>query len=242
MPELKTVSSVIVGKKFVFITSLNLGMNVVSLWYKCLAVMLSLPNSDFNKAVSNSIRFGGSDALQNLHPANRAISPLAVRLSRFCLTAKLSGFIVTEQWQIDTETGKWKQKRKTIGYYESKKEDLQALADYNKSPYDVDASMVTFQEVFDRWSEEHFPTVSESNAKGYREAYLLCEPIANKRMADVKLDDLQYIADTSGKNTPTLRKYKVLAGLMFKYAVIHDIIPPDMNKTQYIDIKKAGNR
>lgn len=30
--------------------------------------------------------------------------------------------IVTERWQIDT--GKWKQKRKTIGYYESKKEAL----------------------------------------------------------------------------------------------------------------------
>lgn len=29
--------------------------------------------------------------------------------------------IVTERWQIDTETGKWKQKRKTIGYYENKK-------------------------------------------------------------------------------------------------------------------------
>ena len=131
--------------------------------------------------------------------------------------------------------------RKTIGYYESKKDALQALADYNKSPYDVDASKVTFEEVYDRWSDEHFPTVSESNAKGYRAAYLLCEPIANKRMADIKLDDLQYIADNSGKNYPTLRKYKVLVGLMFKYAVIHDIITPDMNKTQYIDIKKAGN-
>ena len=146
--------------------------------------------------------------------------------------------IVTERWQI---AGKWKQKRKTIGYYESKKDALQALADYNKSPYDVDASKVTFAEVYERWSDEHFPTVSESNAKGYRAAYLLCEPIANKRMADIKLDDLQYIADNSGKNYPTLRKYKVLVGLMFKYAVIHDIITPDMNKTQYIDIKKAGN-
>ena len=149
--------------------------------------------------------------------------------------------IVTERWQIDSDTGKWKQKRKTIGYYESKKDALQALADYNKSPYDVDASKVTFAEVYERWSDEHFPTVSESNVKGYRAAYLLCEPIANKRMADVKLDDLQYIADNSGKNYPTLRKYKVLVGLMFKYAVIHDIITPDMNKTQYIDIKKAGN-
>lgn len=149
--------------------------------------------------------------------------------------------IVTERWQIDKDTGKWKQKRKTIGYYKTKNEAMIALADYNKSPYDVDASKVTFQEVYERWSAEHFPTVSESNAKGYRAAYLLCDSIANKRMADVKLDDLQYIADNSGKNTPTLRKYKVLIGLMFKYAVIHDIITPDMNKAQYIDIKKAGN-
>ena len=149
--------------------------------------------------------------------------------------------IVTERWLIDKDTGKWKQKRKTIGYYRTKNEAMIALADYNKSPYDVDASKVTFQEVYERWSAEHFPTVSESNAKGYRAAYLLCDSIANKRMADVKLDDLQYIADNSGKNTPTLRKYKVLIGLMFKYAVIHDIITPDMNKAQYIDIKKAGN-
>ena len=149
--------------------------------------------------------------------------------------------IVTVRWQIDNDTGKWKQKRKTIGYYETKAEALTALADYNRSPYDIDTSKVTFAEVYERWSAEHFPKVSESNAKGYRAAYLLCESIANKRMVDIKLDDLQFIADNSGKNTPTLRKYKVLVGLMFKYAVIHDIITPDMNKTTYIDIKKAGN-
>ena len=60
-------------------------------------------------------------------------------------------------------------------------------------------------------------------------------------MVEIKLDDLQYIADNSGKNYPTLRKYKVLVGLMYKYAVIHDIVPQEMNKVQYIDIKKAGN-
>lgn len=149
--------------------------------------------------------------------------------------------IVTEGWQLDSSTGRWKQKRKTVGYYKTKIEAMVALADYNKSPYDLDASKVTFQEVYERWSAEHFPSISESSTKGYRAAYLLCKSIENKRMVDVKLHDLQYIADNSGKNTPTLRKYKVLVGSMFKYAVIHDIITPDMNKTQYIDIKKAGN-
>ena len=28
--------------------------------------------------------------------------------------------IVTERWQQDKETGAWKQKRKTVGYYETK--------------------------------------------------------------------------------------------------------------------------
>lgn len=149
--------------------------------------------------------------------------------------------IVTERWQQDKETGAWKQKRKTVGYYETKSLALEALAEYNKSPFDLENSKITFEEVYERWSDEHFPKISESNAKGYRASYLLCQDIARKRFVDVTLDDLQYIADNSGKNFPTLRKYKVLVGMMFKWAVIHDIIPPDKNKVEYIDIKKAGN-
>lgn len=149
--------------------------------------------------------------------------------------------VVTERWLLDESTGSWKQKRKTIGYYETKALALEALAEYNKSPFDLENSKITFEEVYERWSEEHFSKVSESNIKGYRASYLLCQNIARKRFVDVTLDDLQYIADHSGKNYPTLRKYKVLMGLMFKWAVIHDIIPPDRNKVEYIDIKKAGN-
>ena len=149
--------------------------------------------------------------------------------------------IVTERWVLNKETGSWTQKRKTVGYYETKNAALEALAEYNKSPFDLSVSKITLQEVYDRWSEEHFPTVSESNCKGYRAAFLLLDPIANKRFVDVKLDDLQYIADNSGKNTPTLKKYKILAGLLYKWAVIHDIIPSDRDKTKYIDISKAGN-
>lgn len=53
--------------------------------------------------------------------------------------------------------------------------------------------------MYDRWSAEHFPTVSESNIKGYKAAFLLCAPLVNKRFVDITLDDLQYIADNSGK-------------------------------------------
>ncbi len=149
--------------------------------------------------------------------------------------------VVTDNWSLDTVTMKPKQERKTIGYYETRQEALQALASYNENPFNIDNANITFAEVYEKWADEHFPTVSQSNVQGYKAAFLLCKPIENKRMVDVKLDDLQYIADNSGKNSPTLRKYKVLCGMIFKYAVIHDIIPKDFNKVEYLDIKKAGN-
>ena len=99
-----------------------------------------------------------------------------------------------------------KKKKKLIIYTKTKSAALEALAEYNKSPFDLEASKITFQEVYERWSEEHFPTVSESNVKGYRASFRLCEPITTKRFVDITLDDLQYICDNSGKNQPTLRK------------------------------------
>lgn len=148
---------------------------------------------------------------------------------------------VTDGWTIDTKTKKSKQRYKFVGFYETRKEALNALADYNINPFNIDVANITFQEVYERWSAEHYPTVSDSNVKGCKAAYLLCAPIAGKRFVDVKLDDLQACADNSGKNTPTLRKYKVLLSMMYKYAVMHDIITPERNKVEFINIKKAGN-
>lgn len=86
-----------------------------------------------------------------------------------------------------------------------------------------------------------FPTVSDSNVKGYRAAWALCDKIARMRFVDVKLNHLQMVVDESGKNYPTLRKLKVLFGLMYKYAIIHEIVPKERNMVEYLDISKAGN-
>ncbi len=147
----------------------------------------------------------------------------------------------TRGWEINEETGKTKQLYTVVGYYETRKEALTALAEFNANPYDVNVSKITFENVYERWSSEHFPTVSDSNVKGYKAAWLLCHKIATMRFVDVKLDHLQMIVDESGKNTPTLKKLKILLGLMYKYAVIHEIIPKERNMVEYVNIKNAGN-
>ncbi len=147
----------------------------------------------------------------------------------------------TKGWETNPLTGKVKQLYTIVGYFPTRAEALAALADYNANPYDVNVMKLTFANVYEKWSDEHFPNVSQSNINGYKAAYSLCGKIATMRFVDIKLDHLQMIVDESGKNYPTLRKLKGMFSLIYKYAVIHEIIPKERNMVEYVNIKNAGN-
>ena len=129
-----------------------------------------------------------------------------------------------------------------IGYYPTKPAALQALAAYNEDPYDLHYKTITFEEVYEKWSEVHFEKVSESNITGYKAAFNTCKELWNMKFQDIKLAHLQKVVDDSGKNTPTLKKIKVMIGLMYDYAVIHEIVSQDKREmVRYLDISKPGN-
>jgi integrase len=128
-----------------------------------------------------------------------------------------------------------------IGYFEKREQALEALVEFNKSPYDINVQKITFSEIYDKWSEKKFPEISDSNAKGYRASYLLCSSIKDMNFVDIKLDNLQDVVDKSNKNQPTLRKLKVLFGQIYDYAIMHEIISKERDLVQYVDISKAGN-
>jgi len=145
----------------------------------------------------------------------------------------------TDGWEIVGD--KIKQKYINVGCYETKAQALQALASFNVDPYDLQFSTITLEEVYDRWSETKYEAISLGNVNGYKASWRLCEPIKHMKFIDIKIDHLQKIADESGKNSPTLRKYKILMKALFEYAVIHGIITKDRNIVEYLDISKAGN-
>lgn len=148
-------------------------------------------------------------------------------------------------WAARKTTG-WSDKGQPIyefiGYYPSRQEALTALVDYNKDPYDLHHDTITFAEVYEKWSDVHFEKVSHSNINGYKASFKLCEKIKNMKIAEIKLDHLQKVVDESGKNSPTLKKLKILFGLMYDYAVMHEIVSQDKrDMVRYVDISKAGN-
>ena len=147
---------------------------------------------------------------------------------------------VTVGWELDTETGINKQKFKTIGYYETKEEGLIALGNFHQNPYDMDSSSITFEEVFEKWTTEHYPKISDSNIKGYNAAYRLCAMLYKMRFVDIKKSHLQGIIDTCGKNYPTLRKLKALFSQLYKFAMENDLCGKDYAK--YIDINQYQDK
>lgn len=141
---------------------------------------------------------------------------------------------ITAGWEAD-EDGKSRQIRKTIGYYATREEAMTALADYNADPYALDDA-ITFSELYEKWSAEKFPTISDSNVKGYQASYNTCTSLYDMRFCEIRRAHLQGVVDTCGKAYPTLRKIKVLFGQLYEYAVQNDIC--DKDYSDFVDIAR----
>mgnify|MGYP001005527421 FL=1 len=146
----------------------------------------------------------------------------------------------TAGWHYDKEKDKQVQEYLIIGYAPTKADGLQMLADYNKNPFNISASKITFQELFEKWSKCKFPTISQSNKNGYNASYSLCGTLYNQAFKDIKLANLQHVVDNCGKNYPTLRKLNVLFGQMYEYAMKNDICNKDYS--EFVDIVKYKDR
>ena len=93
---------------------------------------------------------------------------------------------ITVGW---TEDGK--QRFKYLSYHEKRTQAKLALAEFNLNPYDIDASRITFAEVYERWSETEFKTLSSGTINSYRSAYKHCKPLYNKVFKELRKDHLQ---------------------------------------------------
>lgn len=134
----------------------------------------------------------------------------------------------TDKWIIDPVTGKSKQIRSTIGYYQSREDAMIALANYNENPYDIKADSITFSEVYEKWSENYFPTLSNpSSVRTVTAAYAYCNDLYDMRMKDIKVSHLEGTILNAQVGDSTKSRIKSLFNMMYKYAVAHDIVEKD---------------
>lgn len=95
-------------------------------------------------------------------------------------------------WEFDEKGQKVKQKQQAIGYYATRQEAMTALVQYNENPYDLNFNKTTFSEVYEKWSEEYFPTLSNaSSIRTITAAYKYCTPLYDMRIKDVRVEHLE---------------------------------------------------
>ena len=97
----------------------------------------------------------------------------------------------TTGWTWNEEKQKSYPVYQFIGYYATRQDALTALAEFNKDPYDLHIDTMQLSELYEKWSDVHFETVSKSNVQGYRAAWKLLAPNQDTPVADIKLDPPQ---------------------------------------------------
>ena len=134
---------------------------------------------------------------------------------------------VTTGWEYDEDTDRQKQKYAVLGYYATRKEALIALAEYNKSPYDLTAGSVTFKEIFNLWSKsaDGYGSMSTSSVNSYRTAYKKCEPLYEMKVADIRRKHLQAVIDEYADfSSGTQGQIAKVMRAVFKYCIDNEIL------------------
>lgn len=153
---------------------------------------------------------------------------------------------VTLGWVHDEKTDKIVQNRVPIGTYKTKKEALQALAEYAANPYDIQNDNLTLAELYQRWTDAYFPTLeSESSRRTIISAWKYCHAIHGMRVRDIRARHIKgimedgYILSERGKNAGekvkasagTKSRIKSMFNLMLDYALEYELIDKNYART-----------
>jgi len=150
---------------------------------------------------------------------------------------KLSGkrrrpFVVSVTTGYDDLTGQ--QKRQILGYYATRKEAMQVLADYNTNGLIIKSDM-TLEQIYKDWSNKKYPQLSKQAMQGYQAAWLKYSSLAEMQIANIRTAQLQQVIDDNANmSVSSLQKIKTLAGQLFNYALQNDIVKK--NYAQFIEI------
>jgi integrase len=137
-----------------------------------------------------------------------------------------------------TEEGK--QVREMLGYFPTKPEALQALAEYHQNPYDIDAAKSTLSEIYEKWYNLTInKNTGESTIKNTKASYKQLMPIHNIPIKELKVSQMQSVLNNCKNGYQSQRKIKQLLNKLYEYCVDNDILKD--NPTQRLRIVAKSN-
>lgn len=136
---------------------------------------------------------------------------------------------LSKESYFDEKKGKAVQVRPVLGYYETRAKALQALAKYNDDPYDIDKARFTFEQLYDLWSEKHYKNIAKSTQGLWKSAFNNSKPLHKMVVREIKHVDLEKAIDSAPVGNPTKINMRTLYGMMYKFAIKHEMVTNDIS-------------
>lgn len=143
---------------------------------------------------------------------------------------------ITDGRRIDKKTGNIHLNRLILGYYPTRKAAVQALAEYNTNPYDLNIQKITLGEIYENWSEKKFESISKKTISSYTAAYKHMESLKGVPIRSLKKMHLQEVIDNCTSGYQTKRNIRTLFNQLFSYAMENDIV--EKNYSEFLDVGK----
>ncbi len=135
---------------------------------------------------------------------------------------------VTVGWK-EREGAARLQQYMTLGYFATRTDALMALAEYNRTPYDVRARQVTFREAFQQWSPGYFERYP-STRRVTEYAMDFCRPIWNVPLRDLGVAQLQEVIARMDRSRGYQSKVRSLMHMIFRWGIARGIADRDLSE------------
>lgn len=114
-----------------------------------------------------------------------------------------------------------------IGSFATSGEAVKALDDVNASKISPERQTYTLADVYDRWSELHYPKITVKAQQSYANAYRKAAVLHDRRIAELKTEDYQRVLSqmmAAGASRSLCEKERQLFSQLCQYAINQDII------------------
>ena len=146
---------------------------------------------------------------------------------------------VTIGWEF--RDGRKIQKYRTKAGFKTKSEAEQFcyILKLNKEVPKVTDS---FSAIYDRWKKEYENRIAPVTMATYKSAWKYYEPLYPLPIADLTVSQLQKCIDDCPKGRSTVNDMRTVCSLVYRYAIVNNILQKNLAQYLYVNNKKKGTR
>lgn len=136
---------------------------------------------------------------------------------------------VTSGKRYDEEKKDFVYDRMVIGYYAKRSEALQALSDYQDSPFTTQDNTATFGDLWEEYKKNNYKNLSKSSITNKDCYYKYCKPLEDIRVRDITINMLDHIIDSCEKGSASKKAIKSVMSSVFQLALRKNLVPKDLS-------------